>query len=291
MPRAEVPTSVSPIAAPGVRFTERWLEVEDGVELRLLSWRPEAGAVGPPVVFVAGWVSMVEGWAPVLEVLVRRQAVYYLETREKVSARIAATKLAVPTFAISRLAHDLQVLCAGLVEPPEEVILFGSSMGSNAILEALKHSRLGCRAAFVIGPNAEFAAPWWGRLLTRLPATLYHVVKGPVLWYLRHHRVNAREDPGQMARYERTLGAADPLRLKLSARAVLDYSVWPDLETVTAPVAFAFAPGDTLHDPEPIRRMARIIPRGCTVECESNTAMHTAAVVARIDDFLTREGR
>ena len=56
-----------------------------------------------------------------------------------------------------------------------------------------------------------------------------------------------------MARYRRTLRAAHPLRLKLSARAVLGYSLFPGLETVKAPVAIAYAESDTLHGGAEVR--------------------------------------
>ena len=77
--------------------------------------------------------------------------------------------------------------------------------------------------------------------MVRLPAAAYHPAKRFALWYLRNFRVDAKAEPDQMRRYVRTLNAADPVRLKLSARAVLDYSVWPDLETATTPVAIAYA--------------------------------------------------
>ena len=159
-------------------------------------------------------------------------------------------------------------------------------MGSNAILEALKGRRLTARAAFVIGPNAEFHFPWWGRPLVHLPPSVYSAAKPFVLWYLRTFRVNAREDPDQMARYVRTIRAADPRRIMLSARAVLDYQAMPGLDTVAAPVAVAFAASDTLHSGEEVQRMVDAMPNGVAVSCPSNTYMHTAAVATDIERYL-----
>jgi hypothetical protein len=90
-----------------------------------------------------------------------------------------------------------------------------------------------------------------------------------------------------MARYRRTLRAAHPLRLKLSARAVLGYSALPGLGTVRVPVAIAYAASDTLHEPDEVRRMVAALPRGEVVECPSNTYMHTAAVAADLDRFIS----
>ena len=121
-------------------------------------------------------------------------------------------------------------------------------MGSNAILEALKGDRFRAKAAFLVGPNIEFFFPAWGRVAARVvPAWLIERLKGFMIWYLRSFRVNEQSDPEQMARYVRTVRAADALRLKLSAQAVLDYTLLPGLETISTPVAVAYADSDTLH--------------------------------------------
>lgn len=276
----------NPVSVPGVQFDRRRVTVEDGVRLRLYEWRPESDDDADPVLFVAGWISLVAGWVPLLEELVRVRPVYYIETREKKSAAIAAELMRPASFSISRLADDLIEVSNQLGLDRNRTVLFGSSMGSNAILEALKGERLAARAAFLIGPNAEFRFPWWGRPLVYLPPWVYNAAKPFVLWYLRTFRVNAREDPDQMARYVRTVRAADPQRIMLSARAVIDYQAMPGLETITAPVAVAYAASDTLHSEEEVRRIVDAMPRGVAVSCPSNTYMHTAAVASDIERYL-----
>ena len=275
---------------PGVYFNERRLTVEKGVSLRLYEWRPENDGGADPIFFVAGWISLVTGWVPLLEELVRHRRVYYLETREKESAEITPKLMRSESFSVSRLAEDLVEVSHQLELDGNRTVLFGSSMGSNAILEALKGDRLKAKAAFVVGPNAEFHFPWWGRPLIHLPPWVYSAAKPFVLWYLRTFRVNAREDPEQMARYVRTIRAADPERIMLSAQAVIDYEAMPGLETISSPVAVAYAASDTLHSEEEVGRIVDAMPRGVAVSCPSNTYMHTADVVADLDRFLARVG-
>jgi pimeloyl-ACP methyl ester carboxylesterase len=260
--------------------------VEDGVSLRLYEWRPESDDGADPILFVAGWISLVTGWVPLLEKLVRTRPVYYVETREKESAEISKPLMRPESFSIPRLADDLIEVSRQLGLDHDRTVLFGSSMGSNAIVEALKGERLAAKAAFVIGPNAEFRFPWWGRPLVYLPPWVYSAAKPYVLWYLRTFRVNAREDPAQMARYVRTIRAADPQRIMLSARAVIDYDAVPGLETISAPVAVAYAANDTLHSEEEVQRIVAAMPRGVAVSCPSNTYMHKADVVMDLDRFL-----
>jgi len=278
--------SANPVPAPGVQFNERRLTVEEGASLRLYEWRPENDGGADPILFVAGWISLVTGWAPLIEELIKTRPVYYIETREKESAEISRRLMRPTFFSIPRLADDLVEVSDQLGLEGDRTVLFGSSMGSNAILEALKGDRLSAKAAFIIGPNAEFFFPWWGRPLVHLPPWVYSLAKPFVLWYLRTFRVNAREDPDQMARYVRTIRAADPRRIMLSARAVIDYEAMPGLETITAPVAVAYAASDTLHGEEEVRRIVDAMPRGVAVSCPSNTYMHTAEVVADLDRFL-----
>ena len=263
------------------------LEVEPGVRLKLMSWQPARPSAQAPILFVAGWVSLVSGWQALLDVLVATRTVHYLETREKRSAEIERSLLRPSSFAIPRLAEDLVRVAQQLGIDDGSAVLFGSSMGSNAILEALKHGRLPARAAFLVGPNASFVFPWWGKVAVRvIPAWLVERLKGFVVWDLRRFRVNAGGDPEQMARYVRTVRAADSLRLKLSAAAVLDYSALPGLETVSAPVAIAYAASDSLHGEGEVRRIVAAMPRGVAVSCPSNTYMHTAAVASDLERFL-----
>ena len=278
-----------PIAS-GVAHSSRLIEVADGVELEVRSWLPDGAEGTDPLVFVAGWVSVIEGWRPLLEVLVPNRPLHYIETREKRSARYTKDRLSPADFEVARLADDLCVVAKALKVDRDRTVWFGSSMGSNAILEALKHQRLPARGAFLIGPNAEFRFPKWGLPILRLPAVAYHPAKRFALWYLRNFRVDAKSEPDQMRRYVRTLNAAEPVRLKLSARAVLDYSVWPDLETVVAPVAIAYASSDILHGKDEALAIVDRLPNGRAVECLSNTYMHRADVAKEIDEFIADLG-
>lgn len=281
-----------PIAVEGVRFNSRWVTVEDGVRLQVFEWHPEQETGAEPIFFVAGWISLVTGWRPLLEKMVETHPVYYIETREKCSARIDRSLMRAPAFSIPRLAEDLIEASAQLGLDHEGTVLFGSSMGSNAILEAFKNGRLPARAAFLVGPNIEFHFPAWGRVAVHVvPAWLIQRLKGFVIWYLQQFRVNAKDDPEQMARYVRTVRAADAARLKLSAKAVQGYTVMPDLETIQAPVAVAYAGSDSLHGEREVQKIVDAIPAGTAVRCPSNTYMHTAEVAEDFEAYLASLNR
>jgi len=77
-----VEAAVTAIAGDAAVPVESWVGVGDGVELRVLDFEPRRHAEVAPLVFVPGWVSVVEGWTDLLRVLVPGRRVLYVETRE-----------------------------------------------------------------------------------------------------------------------------------------------------------------------------------------------------------------
>jgi pimeloyl-ACP methyl ester carboxylesterase len=258
----------------------------DGFRLQVLRWRPHRPTGLPRIVFVAGWVSIVEGWVPVLKALGERAEILYVETREKRSAELPKRRLRPADFSIPRMADDLVEACAQLGADDGDTLLVASSMGANAALEALKDGRLAARAAFLVAPNGEFHYPWWGHLLVRMPAAGYRVIRPLVAAYLRRHRVNTEADPAQMRRYERTLEEAEPHRLKLSAQSAVRYRLLPRLDTVRIPVAVAYASSDTLHGGCQCEAIVDRLASGRLVRCPTNSFMHDVGVVDEIEAFV-----
>lgn len=238
------------------------------------------------MVLVAGWISTVEGWSRLLRSLVGSRQVVYLESREKRSAELDAARLRPEAFTLERLAEDLRICCrqSRLLQGPP--VLVGSSLGANVILEALKREGPAPLGAFLVGPNARVPIPRWGRAVIAMPPSVYPLLKHFLLWYLRTFLVDHRADPEQMRRYERTVNAAEPARLRMSAKAVLDYDVWPGLERIAVPVRLGVAPTDTLHRGDEARRIAALIPGASVVEYPSSTSMHTERVVEDIDGLV-----
>ncbi len=267
-------------------FDRARVETSDEFHLQVLRWRPRRPTGLPRVVFVAGWVSVVEGWVPVLRALAERTEVLYVETREKRSAVLPKRRLRPADFSIPRMADDLVEACARLGADDGDALLVASSMGANAALEALKGGRLAARAAFLVAPNGEFHYPWWGHLLVRMPSAGYRVIRPLVAAYLRRHRVNTEADPAQMRRYERTLEQAEPYRLKLSAQSAVSYRLWPRLDTVHVPVAVAYASSDTLHGGCQCEAIVDLLPQGRLVRCPTNSFMHDVGVVGEIEAFV-----
>lgn len=276
------------VAVPDSIYGELSVVTQEDVHLRIMTWRPNQPTCEDPLIFVAGWVSTVSGWAPLLKVMASRRPVYYIETREKRSAIFEKRKLTQKDFTIEQMAQDLISVCGQLGIASPRATIIGSSLGATAALEALKRGRLSAGAAFLIGPNSEFNAPWYLRWMLFLPAFCYHGIKYFILWYLKTFKVDTKREPEQMMRYNETLRAAHPQRIKLSAKAAIQtrYQIWPDLESVHIPVALAYAPTDMLHSIDNIRRMAHTLPRATLIACPSNKYMHSPEMMHDIDAFI-----
>ena len=69
--------------APGASVRDEMMDVSENVSLRVLTFTPPEKTDKPALVFVAGWISMIDSWKYVLSELSREFTVYYIETREK----------------------------------------------------------------------------------------------------------------------------------------------------------------------------------------------------------------
>jgi pimeloyl-ACP methyl ester carboxylesterase len=274
-----------PVGLEGARYSERYLEVEPGVELLVRSWEPEAPQLDWPVVFVPGWISLPHGWSELLQGLALRQPLLYVETREKATARYGGA-FTPADQTIERNAADLVAIARQLPGDADQRVWVAASLGSTILTTALAGGELSARAAFLISPQVQFRYPWWLRPVTYCPDWLYPPARDFILWYLRSFKVDTEREPEQMARYERTMNAAEPRRLKYSARSFEGYALWPLLEDVSHPVAVAHASSDTLHASDDVERLVAELPRGVDVPCPSNLFMHRAELIPRLDDFL-----
>jgi pimeloyl-ACP methyl ester carboxylesterase len=281
-------TDADPIGHAAAKFDARMVEVDEGISVRVFHWEPLQGGQPEPLVFLPGYVSAISGWVDVLREIVPIRPLYYLESREKISARIDRKTLTPDDFSVARLANDLIAACDSLGLVDDSKILAGSSLGATTVLEALKHNRLKGKAGFMIGPNSEFRAPWFIKMLLQLPANTYHLLKYFMIWYLATFRVDAVKEPEQMQRYRDTLLTAEPHRLKMCAKSAITYTIWSDLETVTVPIVLTLAVTDKLHTSENILRMKQLMKKAEILECESNKYMHSPAIAANCETFVRR---
>ena len=263
---------------PDCQIEARHIPAADGIDLRVYSFKPNQPSTSRPVVFIPGWTSVMEGWAPLLSAWVEKREIHYIETREKRSAKITG-KLRVQDFAMIHHAEDLKAVVDAL-DLDSNVLWFGSSLGATVILHGMMEGLLQGEAAFLIAPNTKFrfstwmlpviSAPWW------CYPPLIRILGLPYLkWRLK--------EPKQYIRYRRTLTQAHLLRLKRSVKANRRYDLPSNLDCIPAPVAICVAASDTLHTGDDSHGIADSLPNGSIVEVPSNQYAHEADVITDID--------
>ena len=268
-----------PLGEVAADFSVRHVSGADGWRLRtfrLTPTDPEA-AEGRPVIVIAGWTSVVEGWKPLLQKWVEQRPIHYIETREKNRTESPAGHRQRPVdFEMVQHCRDLATAVHDLGLDAEECDWFGSSLGSTAILHGFKEGILDGRSAFLIAPNGEFKFPGWAIPFTWLPWWLYAPgIRLLVIPYLKL-RIKEKE---QYIRYRRSMLSADLKRLKLSTKMNLGYTIWEGLEKVKVPCAICVAASDTLHGHGESERIAELLPRGEIIEVPSNQFTHEAGVI------------
>ncbi len=271
----------------GTDISIEMLPVAPGISLRLITFKhPEPHRMN--ILFIAGWVSLIEGWREVLLEMTKDFTVYYLETREKISSHIEGK---VP-FTVDAMGNDLVRAINLLDLSDQSYIFFGSSLGATTILDC---SRFVCRkpvCLVLISPNAVFRVPLiWRMIVKSFYPPLYALIKPSVKWYLRTFRLDLDSDYEQYEKYCRALDAGDPAKLKPAVLALAKYEIWDILEEVPYPTLVIGASKDKLHEPENLKRIVKMLPNAGYIDLETNKKTHSREMVGEMRRFYQNCGK
>jgi len=275
----------SNLCAPGTKCSVSYADTADGVKLRLIKFTPAEPKGNPAVVFIAGWITLIDSWKDVLQEMSKDFTIHYLETREKVSAQISRKE----DFSVKSIGKDIAAYADN--NELNDYILMGSSLGATAILDSSRFIKKKPLALILINPNAEFRVPrTWVIIIYMFYPPLYFVIKPAVKWYLKNFRLNTQNDLAQYEKYCRALDAADPWKLKKAVLSLRKYRIWDILPAVDTPSLFISASKDALHEPEKITRMTRLVRNSKLVDMETNLRAHSREMVERLREYLKESG-
>jgi len=268
--------------------SEYYLYMSDGASIRIIDFVPEdVSGVKPVIVFVAGWISLISGWSGLLREITPLFRTIYMETREKSSSEVS--KINKNNFTINRLKQDIGDVIKHLIPENVPFVLAGSSLGASTILEYSVDADIAASAAILIGPNSEFRFPKiLGDIIPAIPPSMYFAVKPVIKWYLKNFRLDKKNSPEQVEKYERTLDAADPYKLKANALALKNYKINSNIGNITIPCLVMGATSDKLHGTESIKKLASAIPQGEYVELASNMETHNEKAGRVIAEYINR---
>ena len=271
------------IALPGTRASETIVQTSDDVSLRILRWTPQDAPAAAPVVVVAGWGSIFDGWRPLISAWAQRREIIYIETREKASARWTR-RLRPSDFAMKQHGADIAAALEKMSVDPAKVDWFSSSLGATLLLDAFQAGTLTGRSSVMLAPNPSFAFPFWARPILRIPFPrfVYARLRSLGMWVVRRKT----KEPAQRARYETSLASQDLERLVLSMKANLNYELPEDCSAVTMPCLCLAAESDTLHGADKIESIVSRLPNAKLITVPTNQYAHEADVLRDIEPFL-----
>ena len=277
--------TLSEFCNPGTECRDEMISVSPNVSLRVVTFSPPEPNKNPPIVFVPGWITQIISWREVLRELTKDFTVYYIETREKISSQVQG-KVA---YSVEALAKDIAAFISSHHLKKNEYILFGSSLGATAILDACRFVQQNPLCLILIGPNAVFRVPKFGMVIIHVfyPG-FYLFVKPFIKWYLKNFRLNTDADYEQYQKYCRNLDAADPWKLKKAARAFSKYEVWDLLDTIDVPTLIVGASKDMLHEPTNLERMVSMMPNATYLDLQTNKITHSKRMVAEMRKYIAR---
>ncbi len=262
---------------------ESYLQVQPEVQVRVIHFRLSKETNNPTVVFVAGWVTQIIAWKEVLQEMTKDFSVIYLETREKISSRIQGQV----KFDVESIGKDIMEVVDHFNLQEKSYLLFGSSLGATAIVDAVRWLKQQPLCLVLVGPNAHFRVPRLGLWIIRaFYPGFYLIIKPVVKWYLRTFRLDVEHDYAQYQKYCRALDAADPWKLKPAVLALSTYEIWPYLPYVQCPTLIIGAEKDKLHEPDNLRKIVHSLPNCYYIDLETNQGTHSRKVVEHLRKFI-----
>ena len=279
--------SFSSYCADGANYKSEFIDVSENVSIRLITFSPARPSNKPPIVFVPGWVSQINGWLQVLLEMTREYTVYYIETREKISSIVQVEGDA--EYSIEVMGKDVIEVLKHIQIIDKKYYLFGSSLGGTIILDLWRFLQNKPLSLILVGPNAEFRVPKsWHYIVKFFYPPLYNLLKPSVKWYLRTFRMNIESDFAQYEKYSVALDSADPWKLKKALLSVEKYKVWDLLADIHTPTLIFSASKDKLHEPENLQRMAHTLPNATIIDMETNSGTHSSEMVYQLNTYLAK---
>ncbi|MFH0761012.1 MAG: hypothetical protein V2A67_05880 [Bacteroidota bacterium] len=267
----------------GTHYSEEWFSVSENVALRVVTFTPPGESKYHPVVFISGLASVIWGFKETLIELTRDFQVYYIDTREKSSARITGKA----RFDVETFSSDLCTLIRMLGLEDGKFSMFGYSIGATVIVDSYRLLASKPDCAVLLEPNATFNYPEIALAIMRLNLPLFYLFKPLAKWYIWLFRINRKEDRDMYRISAQSLDNAHPVRLKKTALGISNYQIWDKLEYLTCPTLMVGTSKDRFHSHEEVTRMIAAIKNCTYIDLGNNRRTHSAELGMVIRQYIS----
>ncbi|MGC9780394.1 MAG: hypothetical protein HZR80_14195 [Candidatus Heimdallarchaeota archaeon] len=270
---------------------EQFVKVSDGSELCVLIFdKVKQPKEDIAIYFIPGMVTVFPRWEKVVEELNENYKVYYIESREKTSSKLV--KKAEVT--IKRISEDLSDVEKALGLDKTKYVCVASSLGGTQILENLATQTITPLGSVLVGPGVEFHYPRWLIFMFKItPIFFIRMVKPLLLFLLGYIWVDRKREPEQSEAYMRSIGEANPRKLREVIFDMAKYNSWDLLPKINQRLILVGASLDKVHEADFALRVANTLLNCTFVDLGSSKAAHDTPVVELTREFikeLTGEG-
>jgi pimeloyl-ACP methyl ester carboxylesterase len=269
----------------GATWKEEYVSLPTGVELLFVAFTPPEPAPAPIILFIPGFVSLIENFRETLVELTRTHIVFYVETREKSTAIISSDH----RFSAEDITSDLVHFAELRIAEGVPFVMAGYSLGATAIAEAFPRLQRKPEAVLLIEPNSSFPFKGLALFFARLAKYIYRPVVPIVKWYMRTFLIDIETDEEMYLINCRNLDTAEPARLGMAVRQLSNYRMAGCLEQISVPALVVVTSKDRFHSHGAGTEIAARIPSAQCLDMEDNKRTHSAEMGRVITDFISSQ--
>ena len=275
----------SDYCSPGTKIQSKYIKIDSEIQLREIHFIPKKITKYPPIIFIPGWGSFIQGWKIVLKEMSKDFEIYYIETREKSSAKHTKEQ----KISIQKIADDISKVVQFKNLENKKFIALGSSMGATVILDAMAENKLNPSLAVLIGPNIEFNIPWFLiAAIALIPPQLYTVVRPFAKWYMKRKYIDMKSDSKQYHKYSYVLDNIHFGRTRRSALSFKKYSFKDKIEKIKKRILVFSGKKDILHNYKQTLDMVKRIENAILVNLDTNDRTHSIEMVDEMRTYLKK---
>jgi len=277
----------SAYCAPRATWIVELVKINADVSLRVVTFTPSVNDNLPPIVLIPGLAGVIDSFKDLLVELTSTHTVYYVETREKGSAKITSPV----GFTVADIAADIPVAIQALGLADKDYIMICYSLAASGTAVLLANKMLKPKLAVLVQPSASFPWPRWLLGLTWVGVPLYGVIKPFVKWYMRNFTIDINDDREIYEINCRNLDQANPKRLAATVRAMARFSIWEYLPKVEANCLVIGASKDSFHSHNEALNISKAI-RGCRyIDLFDSRRSHSKEIAGAIVECFVEHSR
>lgn len=275
----------TPFCHSGATYRTEYVRLPTGVELMSVVFTPPEPVVAPVILFIPGFVSLIENFRETLVELTRTHTVFYVETREKSTAKISPDH----RFSVDEITSDIVHYAELKIPEGVPYTMVGWSLGATAIAEAFPRLQRKPEAVLLIEPNSSFPFNGLALFFARLAKYIYRPVVPFVKWYMRTFLIDIKTDEEMYLINCRNLDTAEPARLGMAVRELSRYRMAGCLEQISVPALVVVTSKDRFHSHGEGTDIAARIPGAQCLDMEDNKRTHSAEMGRVISDFISSQ--